>query len=150
MKKALKIVLIGLFLMTSLPLISTPLINETGQRPSIPEEFDWMPVVEAIIQVESGGDDRAVNGRSCGAMQITPVLVKECNLILEWQGSEQPRYTLEDRFSREKTIEMFLLVQSYFNPSNDVEKAIRRWNGGPKYSMKATQRYFEKVMARMG
>lgn len=44
--------------------------------------FDWTPVMNAIIQVESGGNPRAVSGPSCGAMQITPICVRECNNIL--------------------------------------------------------------------
>ena len=38
--------------------------------------FDWNPVMDAIIQVESEGNPRAVSGNSVGVMQITPVLVK--------------------------------------------------------------------------
>lgn len=109
------------------------------------ENFDWEPVVKAIVQVESEGNTRAVKGNSCGAMQITPILVAECNNILKKRKSKK-RYTLRDRFSLEKSKEMFLLMQSHFNPLNDIEKAIRSWNGGNKYSVKRTQRYFEKVM----
>lgn len=109
------------------------------------ENFDWEPVIKAIVQVESEGNTRAVKGNSCGAMQITPILVAECNDILKKRKSKK-RYTLRDRFSLEKSKEMFLLMQSHFNPLNDIEKAIRSWNGGNKYSVKRTQRYFEKVM----
>ena len=49
----------------------------------------------------------------------------------------------------EKSKEMFLLMQSKFNPSNNVEKAIRAWNGGNNYNKKRTQRYFEKVMKEL-
>ena len=109
------------------------------------ENFDWEPVMKAIVQVESEGNTRAVKGNSCGAMQITPILVAECNNILKKRNSKK-RYTLRDLFSLEKSKEMFLLMQSQFNPLNDIEKAIRSWNGGNKYSVKRTQRYFEKVM----
>ena len=109
------------------------------------ENFDWEPVIKAIVQVESEGNTRAVKGNSCGAMQITPILVAECNNILKKRKSKK-RYTLRDRFSLEKSKDMFLLMQSHFNPLNDIEKAIRSWNGGNKYSVKRTQRYFEKVM----
>ena len=109
------------------------------------ENFDWEPVMKAIVQVESEGNTRAVKGNSCGAMQITPILVAECNNILKKRNSKK-RYTLRDRFSLEKSKEMFLLMQSQFNPLNDIEKAIRSWNGGNKYSVKRTQRYFEQVM----
>ena len=110
--------------------------------------FDWNPVMDAIIQVESEGNPRAVSGNSVGVMQITPVLVKECNNILQKQKSNK-RYTLDDRYSVEKSKEMFLLIQKYFNPENNVEKAIRSWNGGMKYSVKATNKYYKKVLAKM-
>lgn len=111
--------------------------------------FDWIPVIEAIIYVESGGDDNAEGwGSAVGALQITPILVREVNLILERRGQEGC-YTLADRYDRAKSIEMFHLIQSYFNPNNDVEQAIRAWNGGMGYSRKGTQRYYDKVMARM-
>lgn len=110
--------------------------------------FDWTPVMEAIIKVESEGNPKAVSGNSVGAMQITPVLVKECNNILSKRKSKK-QYTLADRYSVEKSKEMFLLIQSYFNPENNVEKAIRSWNGGMKYSVKATNKYYKKVLAKM-
>ncbi len=104
--------------------------------------------MDAIIQVESEGNPRAVSGNSVGAMQITPILVRECNEILKKQKSKK-RYTMDDRYSVEKSKEMFLLIQKYFNPENSIEKAIRSWNGGIKYSVKATNRYYKKVLARM-
>lgn len=110
--------------------------------------FDWEPVMKAIIQVESEGNTKAVRGKSCGAMQITPILVAECNNILKGRNSKT-RYTLRDRFNLEKSKEMFLLMQSEFNPGNNVEKAIRAWNGGNNYNKKRTQRYFEKVMKEL-
>lgn len=108
-------------------------------------DFDWNPVMEAIIQVESEGDVKAVSGNSCGAMQITPILVAECNNILKKRKSKK-RFSLRDRFSLAKSKEMFMLFQSYFNPKNDIELAIRSWNGGMNFSKRRTQRYFEKVM----
>ena len=110
--------------------------------------FNWNPVMDAIVQVESGGNPNAKSGNSVGAMQITPVLVKECNNILVKRNSKK-RYTLTDRYSVEKSKEMFLLIQQYFNPENNVEKAIRSWNGGVRYSVRATNEYYKKVLARM-
>ena len=82
---------------------------------------------------------------SVGVMQITPILVAECNDILKRRKSKK-RFTLADRFSIAKSKEMFLLIQSVHNPLNSIEHAIRAWNGGKHYSVKRTQRYFEKVM----
>ena len=110
--------------------------------------FNWNPIMDAIIQVESEGNPKAVSGNSVGAMQITPILVEDCNDILKRQKSKK-QYTLADRYSVSKSKEMFLLIQKYYNPENDVEKAIRLWNGGVKYSLKATNRYYKKVLAQL-
>lgn len=122
-----------------------------GTRKTIAKEtteFDWNPVMDAIIQVESNGKHNAKNGNQIGAMQITPILVAECNQILKRRKSAK-RFKLSDRWNVAKSREMFLLIQSYHNPSNNVERAIRSWNGGLNYSVKHTQRYFEKVMKVM-
>ncbi|WP_298454810.1 transglycosylase SLT domain-containing protein [uncultured Prevotella sp.] len=108
-------------------------------------QFDWNPVMDAIIQVESEGNPKAVSGNSCGAMQITPILVKECNNILRKKKSKK-RFKLSDRFNVAKSKEMFILFQSAYNPKNSIEQAIRSWNGGLKYSVRGTQKYFNKVM----
>ena len=109
---------------------------------------NWNPVMDAIIQVESEGNPNAVSGNSVGAMQITPILVKDCNEILKKQKSKK-RFTMADRYSVAKSKEMFLLIQSYYNRENSIEKAIRSWNGGVKYSVRATNKYYKKVMAKM-
>jgi len=110
--------------------------------------FDWSSVIEAIIQVESGGNARAVSGSSVGAMQITPILVKECNNILKSRKSNK-RFTMNDRYDVEKSKEMFLLIQSQYNKTNNVEKAIRSWNGGIHYRIKSTNGYYRKVMRHL-
>lgn len=139
----MKNVCLSLSILTLLPL-RVGAANENDN----PEQFDWSPVMEAIILVESEGNPRAVSGNSVGAMQITPILVRECNNILKSRGSDK-RYTMADRYDVDKSKEMFLLIQSQYNKTNDVEKAIRTWNGGPKYSVKSTERYYQKVLRRM-
>lgn len=137
-KRIKKIVFAWIMAMVVLPLCAF------GRRPA----FNWQPVINAIIEVESEGNDRAVSGNSCGAMQITPVLVKECNAILKKEGKRK-RYTLADRYSRKKSIEMFLLIQEHFNPEHNVEKAIRTWNGGLYGKRRLTNKYYKKVLAKM-
>lgn len=138
MKRILKRKLVLLFMLLFVPFAA----SATGNART--SNFDWNPVMDAIIQVESEGNPRAVSGNSCGAMQITPICVKECNAILKRRKSKK-RYTLADRFSIAKSKEMFILIQSYYNPTNNVEQAIRAWNGGIRYSVKGTQRYYNKV-----
>lgn len=109
------------------------------------ETFSWEKVIQAIIEVESHGDSSAVCGVYCGAMQISPIMVRDCNDILSMRG-ERFRYTYEDRFSLKKSKEMFCLIQERYNPEHDTEKAIRIWNAGPSYTLKRTEAYYRKVM----
>ena len=103
----------------------------------------WMPLIKAIAKVESGENPKAFNknGNCAGYLQITPVVVKDCNQILK-----KKKYTLKDRFNKQKSIEMFVIYQNAHNPSGNIEKAIRVWNGGPNYSVKATNKYYRKVI----
>ena len=96
-------------LVTAVVLMSCSLEVMAGTKGK-ESSFDWNPVMNAIIQVESGGNPRAVSGPSCGAMQITPICVRECNNILQKRKSKK-RYTLNDRFDVQKSKEMFLLLQ---------------------------------------
>lgn len=143
MSRIFRIVCLSLIMVSASPLFA---VAEKVERKN--SGFNWEPVMEAIIQVESEGNAKAVSGNSCGAMQITPILVRECNDILKKRNSKK-RYSLNDRFSVAKSKEMFLLIQSHFNPTNNVEKAIRSWNGGMRYSVKRTQRYYNKVMKNL-
>jgi len=107
-------------------------------------------LVEALIQVESRGNDSAIGDRhlgkpSIGVLQLRPIMVREVNRILKKQKSEK-RYKLKDRFSREKSIEMFMVWKDYHHPLDNNEKIARCWNGGPRgWKRAATKRYWTKV-----
>ena len=102
--------------------VSAPAGNGTGyglkketakiEKKKETSRVNWEPVMDAIIQVESEGDRLAKSGNKVGAMQIKPILVKECNRILELQNSKK-RFALSDRYSIRKSKEMFLVIQSY-------------------------------------
>lgn len=142
MEKFVKIVFVFIFGLFLMPLHAAAADNDYDYSDS---DSEWKPVIEALIQVESNGNSNAKHGASVGVLQITPVLVAECNNILRRRRINK-RYTLSDRKNRSKSIEMFLLFQSWFNPKKDLELAIRSWNGGLHYSVSKTQKYFEKVL----
>lgn len=108
----------------------------------------WARVMDAIVYVESRGMQNATSGEFVGPMQIGPVLVEECNTILSERKSNV-RYSLQDRYSLYKCKEMFILIQEKYNPTKNLEHAIRIWNGGPKYNLKSTNSYYKKVLAAM-
>lgn len=90
-----------------------------------PVKTDWDRLVEAIIWRESRGNDKAINPKTkaSGCLQIMPIYVKDANRII---GSN--KYTLNDRFDREKSIEMFNVVQGWYNPNKDLHLAIKIHN----------------------
>ena len=108
----------------------------------------WMPIINAIAQVESGGNPKAVSksGTYVGLLQIAPICVSECNRIVG-----KNKFTYNDRYSKEKSIEMFIVFQEYHNPEGNMEKAIRLWNSGDKNCMKnksKTEAYYRRVMSK--
>ena len=73
------------------------------------QTHDWNRVIYAIAKVESNFNESARNGSHVGYLQIAPILVQDCNRILKSRGSKVT-YTLKDRYSKEKSIEMICLV----------------------------------------
>ena len=62
------------FTITAL-LLSLPMLGQQRDTTAV-EEFDWEPVMEAIIWHESKGNPRARCGIYVGVMQIAPILVR--------------------------------------------------------------------------
>ena len=101
----------------------------------------WSLFVEALIYVESGGDNNAMGKHNDGGcLQITPITVEDANRILGYG-----KYTLNDRFSREKSIEIFNAIQDYYNPERDLHFALKLWNPKAPYSyhLKVMRKYDE-------
>lgn len=105
-------------------------------------------LINSVIMVESSGNDLAHNlsEDAVGCLQIRPIMVREVNRLLKRRG-ESRSYTLEDRWNRRKSIEMFLV----FNKNiSSFEEQCRRWNGGPNGMNKtATIKYWNKVLNKM-
>jgi|TARA_R110000744_G_scaffold114347_4_gene213844 hypothetical protein len=102
-------------------------------------------LIEAMILVESRGDDSAYCKReeAVGCLQIRPIMLREVNRLLSRRGDDR-RYTLEDRWSREKSIEIFMV---FSKSKNSLEQMARNWNGGPRgYKRSATLGYWSKVV----
>jgi len=84
------------------------------------------PLIDAIIEVESGGDTLAYNSKedAVGCLQIRPIMVREVNRLLG-----EDKYTLKDRWNKAKSIEMFNVIRSHLKGATD-EQIARTWNGG--------------------
>ena len=105
---------------------------------------DLSRLITAIATVESKLNEKAVSRDCVGFLQIRPILVKECNIILKHQ-KKKTRYTLRDRFNKKKSIEMFYIIQKKYNPSFNIERALWIWNAGP-YSKKKPISYIRKIL----
>lgn len=117
------------------------------------EDVDVERLLDAISHVESRGNPNAVNksGSCVGLLQIKTILVDDCNFYLKSKGSTK-RYTYNDRYSAEKSKEMFYIIQERYKnykpyrSKSKIEHMIRLWNGGCGYTISGTQSYYEKVM----
>jgi len=112
---------------------------------------DLTPLIDALMWVESRCDTSAYCKRedAAGVLQIRPIMVREVNRILDLKGSTYI-FTLEDRWSKDKSIEMFNVVANYYHETSSYEKIARCWNGGPKgLQKKQTQKYWRKVQKRL-
>ena len=103
-------------------------------------------LIDAIIHVESRGDSMAYNAGedAAGVLQIRPIMMREVNRLLK-----ENKYTLDDRWSKSKSIEMFNVIKAHTtNPTN--ERLARNWNGGWNgYKKKSTLKYWNKVKTQL-
>ena len=103
-------------------------------------------LIDAVIHVESRGDINAhnVGEDAVGVLQIRPIMVQEVNRVLGFD-----KYTLQDRWDKQKSIEMFNVIRENTpNPTN--EKVARNWNGGPNgYRKNSTLKYWDKVQNQL-
>jgi hypothetical protein len=114
----------------------------------IPPPMDSL--VYAMIQVESRGNDSAYCGAedAVGCLQIRPIMVEEVNRVCRILGI-QKSYSLEDRWSRSKSIEMLKIFARFYH-LEDFEEVARCWNGGPSgMTYASTEGYWNKVQNEM-
>jgi len=107
-------------------------------------------LIKALIYVESSNNDNAYHSGedAAGCLQIRRTMVRDVNRILRRQNS-QTRFDFEDRWDRQKSIEIFKIYCNHYNLTTPEEKA-RCWNGGPRGLQKlATKRYWEKVKKQL-
>lgn len=123
-------------------------VQELQEPTSTVDSLDIL--IEALIFVESRGKENAIGDKhlgepSVGILQIRPVMVAEVNRILRKQKIKK-RFKLKDRFSREKSIEMFMIWKGYYHKDSNFEAIARSWNGGPGWKkIKRTRKYWAKV-----
>jgi len=134
-----------------LPSESTTEVDVATEPNESDSQLQINPLIQAMILVESTGNDSAYCKReeAVGCLQIRPIMLRECNRILKLQNSSIS-YNLTDRWSREKSIEIFHIINQYHNKNATYEEIARFWNGGPKWAEKSgTKRYWRKVRRKL-
>ena len=99
----------------------------------VSDDPEWDRFISAVIWKESRGDENAVGdgGKAVGVLQIHPIMVREANRILALEDASKANYfSYGDRYSRDKSIEIFKIVQGYHNKRKDYKKALQIWNHG--------------------
>lgn len=99
---------------------------------------EWQIFVMALIEVECERNPKAKSNKNAiGPFQITPIYVKEVNRLYS------TNFTFEDAWNLDKSLTMFNLMNDYYNPSKDIDKAIKLHNPG------AGKWYSDRIKQRM-
>ena len=101
------------------------------------------PMLNAFQFVESSFDTDTINRLGYGGiLQIGQEMTDEANRICKLTGNPA-RFMLSDRLDSTKSVQMWYIVQRYWNPKYSVKTACKIWNP------LASNRYFLKVQKAM-
>jgi len=110
------------------------------------DDFPSSSTISALIFVESSYNDSAYNSSedAVGCLQIRKTMVNDINRILK-----NNFYSYEDRWDRNKSIEMLKIYCNHYNFTTP-EQIARCWNGGPRGLEKPqTANYWSKVESQI-
>ena len=111
---------------------------------------EFIDIINSIIAVESEGNPNAYNASedAVGLLQIRQCMVNDVNRILKRRGSIH-RYSYTDRWSANKSYEMFDIYCDYYG-FDTAEDMARGWNGGPRgINRSSTLGYWNKVQTEL-
>ena len=115
-------------------------------------DLGMLDIIDAIIQVESTGNDNAYckPEDAVGCLQIRKTMVDDVNRILGRQGvTNDLLYSYSDRWDRGHSVQMLKIYCTHYNLTA-AEDIARCWNGGPRGNSKqATLGYWLKVQQEL-
>lgn len=108
----------------------------------IEEKTDWDYLIDALIIIESNGNDTIINYLNYGGcLQIGTIYVEDVNRISKITNPISfNEYQIDDRLNRIKSLEMFAIIQEWYNPKKNIKKAIKLHNPT------ASEKYMNKVL----
>ena len=101
-----------------------------------------------ILQVESrDGKILVGNDTTCiGVLQIRRILVDDANRIIKLCRLKNKLFTHDDRYNRKRSIELYYIIQRYYNPDYNFKRAVNLWCSGPNtIETKGKEDYLNKV-----
>lgn len=112
--------------------ISLPIVGLSSN-----DKFDYLALT--LMYKESRFNDRIVNydSTAVGCLQITKSLMDHVN------SRSKIKFTYQDRYDRDKSVQMLRIIMDEFNPRYDLDTAGHIWSSGP-YNMSSRWKYSEK------
>jgi len=102
-----------------------------------PIRFD--PILMAFEKIESSNREKIVNSiGATGILQIMPIMIDEVNRICR-KLKNPMRFTIADRLDSTKSVQIWYIVQNYYNAGYDLKRACKVWNS------KAGTDYYNKI-----
>jgi hypothetical protein len=136
----MKVILIIVLFLITIPAICPPeRIAYIGHIKPI--KYD--KILRAFMEVESNNRTTIVNRLGyAGILQIGSEMIEEVNRVCRISKIMQS-FTLTDALDSTKSVEIWYIIQNYYNPSYDVKKASRVWNP------LADKRYYQRIKAKL-
>jgi|WetSurMetagenome_2_1015567.scaffolds.fasta_scaffold00157_69 hypothetical protein len=86
------------------------------------------PILYAFMKVESNFQTDVINSLGyAGILQIGPEMIEETNRICELTGNPKS-FTLTDRLDSIKSVQIWYIIQNYYNRAYTLENACKLWN----------------------
>lgn len=112
--------------------------NTPNRKVNIVRDF----ILEAIIETESNGRNIAGKTGDAGILQITKSFLDDVNRIVGYR-----KYNMKDRYNIEKSIEMYYIIQNYYNPTYSFSIACQVHHRATKVNEQ--QRYYNKTKSNL-
>lgn len=101
------------------------------------ELSEWQIFIIALMEVECDRNPLAISSKNAvGPLQLTEIYIKEVNRLYN------SNYTIEDAYDIDSSLTIVEMMNDYYNPNKDIDKAIKLHNpnAGSWYSKRIKDR----------
>ena len=87
------------------------------------ELSEWQIFIIALMEVECDRNPLAISSKNAvGPLQLTEIYIKEVNRLYN------SNYTIEDAYDINSSLTIVEMMNDYYNPNKDIDKAIKLHN----------------------